>query len=962
LLGDPARYFENQIGATLGGPIVKDKTFFFLSYQWDRATSNLSGIYPVIATLPTAAGITALSNSPTSRSITNLLSTPSVTRIPRISAPCFSEIPPAPASGFNTTNPCRAAQNVAVGSQSIPFSTFLVPNSNVFFVQDHQLSGRVDHKINNDNDIYIRYLFDDLTVPRFPLAPAGDSAFSDLGLLPDWQLLTRQRSQSLLVNHRWYGRNELNEFRFAYSRSSLGVGATRIPSSLRGIPSATVVDNFGGFDVFQANFFAAGTRFTIGRDTSPTQTDSNIFQFQENYSLSIPKHNLKFGANFVRIQSNIVNIPTDLGSYFFEASGFSPLNGFAAFATEPGIGNSNAVVAVQRLPNLISDPGGTIRGQGSPNLPLREFDQFYFVQDDWQVRPNLTLSLGLRYENFGQPINRVGELNLRAQNVRTDNNNLAPRFGFAWSMLDRFVVRGGYAMMYNPIVLSIPLLMWQSGPISPLIAGVGPSVSLGGGLTGGARIVGTYPNSPFTPASVQRFVQGCSFPGQRFSPGTVPLIDCSAQDTVDPKLVNPYVQNFSLGIQYEITPSLLWEMGYVGSKGTKLFLRENRNPHLGWNRINVGGVCPVFDPTQANCLLARVNNSRGSIATITNSGSSIYHSLQTSLTRRLRPLGGQLGDATFSVAYTWSHNIDNASEILGPGVRVLARVFGNLNFLQFLQTAGGFEAFEAITPFAQNPNNLHGERGNSAFDRRHRFTFNYLWDIAPRAKSQFVRGWQWSGIVSYQSGQPFNPLNSTPFSNCADFNGDGLLTNDRPAIGNPNAPANRVALLADPRCINPALGYTDLAGNPIDPAQALFVQVPVGLRVGDRFTAGSGTFVAGSAGRNILQGPHTVTWDMSVLKNFYWGETRYFQLRWEVYNLLNRRNPGNPLGNVFTADAQISPAYAFSPGATPARVTGVIPENSLDAFNFSTNENTFLSTIGMNTSSRRMQFSFRFIF
>jgi hypothetical protein len=970
LLTSPSRYYENQIGATVGGPLRKEKTFYFLSYQWNRATANLSNVFPVVATLPTTTGLTALRGLPRTPALNNLLSVPTVVNLPGFSAPCFSAIPPPPATGFNLTNPCRAASNALVGTTNVAYSTFLVPNSNVFSVQDHQLSARFDHRINNDNDFYGRYLYDDITVPRYPLSTAGDAAFSDLGLLPDWQLFTRQRSQSLLLNHRRYWRRALNEFRFAFSRVSQGQGPFRAPQTLRNVPAASVTDpSFGGFNVYQANFLSAGQRFALGRDSSPAQTDSNVFQFQENFSFSRRGHNFKLGMNFVRIQSNIVNMPADLGIYFYEPF-FQ--GGLESFVTETGAGLTNATVAIQRLANIRSDPNtGNITGQGPANLSLREFDQFYFFQDDWQVTPTFTFSWGLRYENFGQPINRIRELNPRGPSVERDDNNFGPRIGFAWAPWNRLVFRGGYALMYNPVVLSIPLLIWQSAPISPLAVGIGPGIGLGG-----PQIVGSYPNSPFTAASINRRVGSCSFPigplgspNGRFIPGTVPYLDCAAQDTVGSKLVNPYVHNFSLGYQLEMTSSLLWELSYVGSKGTKLFLRENRNPYRGWNRGNVGGTCPAFSPALAGlgCQLPRVNPNRGQIAVITNGGSSSYHSLQTSLTRRMRSFA-KLGDIAFTAAYTWSHNIDNASEILGPGVRVVSTVSGtsinNSPLLVAVTGVGGFESIEAITPFAQNPNNLWAERGNSAFDRRHRFAFSYVWDLAPRVKNAYLRGWQWSGVVSYQSGQPFSPLNSAPLSNCADYNGDGLATNDRPSIGNPKAPIGSVALLADPNCIDTSLGYVDLTGLPIAPSNARFVQVPVGVPVGSSFTVGSSTFVAGNAGRNILVGPNSWSWDMSVLKNFYFrhNEKRYIQVRWEVYNLFDRRNPGNPLGNVFTADAQASPAYSYSPSITAARATGVIPENALDAFNFATNEFTFLSTSGMNTSTRRMQFALRFIF
>ena len=216
-------------------------------------------------------------------------------------------------------------------------------------------------------------------------------------------------------------------------------------------------------------------------------------------------------------------------------------------------------------------------------------------------------------------------------------------------------------------------------------------------------------------------------------------------------------------------------------------------------------------------------------------------------------------------------------------------------------------------------------------------------------------GWQFGGIFTYQSGQAFTPLNARPFgdvngnpSPCSDSNGDGRLTNDRPNIGNPNAPVGSVALLIDPNCLDPALGYRDLAGNPIDPSTARFVQVPLGE--------------LGNAGRNILTGPNLVNFDFSFYKNFRWGEGKMIQFRWEVYDLFNTPNAGNAIGNVFTTDAQPTPAFAFSPRLTAAGVTGVLPENTIDAFDRLSGTASFLSRRFMNTASRRMQFGVKFIF
>jgi hypothetical protein len=228
-----------------------------------------------------------------------------------------------------------------------------------------------------------------------------------------------------------------------------------------------------------------------------------------------------------------------------------------------------------------------------------------------------------------------------------------------------------------------------------------------------------------------------------------------------------------------------------------------------------------------------------------------------------------------------------------------------------------------------------------------------------------------NGFVTVQSGQPFSPLNGS--LGCLDVAGDGLPTNDRPDIGSRSAPQSSVALINNRLCLDPrdAVGttqeameiaalisanrisgtsdYIDAAGNPINPTDARFVQV--------------GLNHFGNAGRNILIGPRLVNVDLAVFKNFPWGETKNLQFRFEAYNLFNHSNPGNPVGNVFTTNAQPVPAIAFDPSvATPSRVTGTIPENAIDAVDTSTNTGLFLSRRFMNTSARRLQFAIKYIF
>jgi hypothetical protein len=267
----------------------------------------------------------------------------------------------------------------------------------------------------------------------------------------------------------------------------------------------------------------------------------------------------------------------------------------------------------------------------------------------------------------------------------------------------------------------------------------------------------------------------------------------------------------------------------------------------------------------------------------------------------------------------------------------------------------GLGTLQAITPFAQSPA-LTGaaERGNSSYDRRQRFVFSEIWGLPTRpdfsrAAKAILGGWFLNGIGTLQSGQPFTPLNGIPLGTCADANGDGQLTNDRPNIGNPSAPLNSVALLADPTCRSVSAGYIGLNGQSISPTNAHFVQVPLGTNGG------------GNAGRNTLTGPGIIDFDFALYKQFHWGESKVLEFRWEVYNVFNHPNPGYLLGNVFSSNAQPTPGFAFSPHASAAGVTGSIPENAVDATTTS-GAYDFGSTGNMNTGNRTMQFGVHFSF
>lgn len=968
LLATPPPYYENKFGATLGGPFRKNKAFFFASYQWDNAHADLSNVFPVVATLPTAAGVATLKGMPQTPALSALVSDPSVSSIPFQTSRCFATAPPPPAPSSTgvipaapgLSNPCFTTGQGSISNPAgVNYGTFLVPNGNVFDVRDQQASLRIDDQLNYSNSIYGRALLDDLRTPQSVLDPAGEVAFSDLGLLPDAQTLMRQRTQSYLIDERYSRSNGLNEIRAGFSRIAQGQGAFNLPVSVRdGRASATIADNLGGFGAYSGNFPSAGVQFTLGQDTSPTLSHSDIYQLQDNYSLSHGRHALKWGADLVYTQTNIHNVPSNLGHYFFGSAGFS--GGLQQFIQEPASGPTHALGVFQAFPDVLTNSTGNITGQGPDELPLREFDGAYFFQDDVRIRHNLTLSGGIRFEMFGQPINGIHAINPAAPLVHGHAVNYGPRAGFAWSPGPgmKTVIRGGYAMMYNAMPLNIPLLIWQSGPVSPLVSTITQAGSQIDGIQSVAPTSGVYPNAPLTLSDINVRVSGCNTFLDRISaPASstagVPLIDCASQNTVAATLSAPRVESYSLGIQRQLGPNLMFEADYYGNHGSRLYQRLDENPFQGWNQT-----CLANSGVSFNCLNPRLNPNRGDITEVTNGGISDYNALQARLTSRTihYAFGGTL---SLTASYTWSHMIDNASEIFGPGVRFIQGDFVGSLLSPETQTT-----VEAITPFPQNSNNLGAEMANSSFDRRNRLSLDAVWGLPSphaRAGKAILGGWNVSTIGTFQNGQPFSVLNAVPLGACADANGDGILTNDRPNIGNPTAPISSVALIDDTQCrsANPAIqtpyttwdghavqpsptGYIDLQGNPISPSAARFVQVPIGTN-------------GGNAGRNILTGPGIFDFDFALFKDFHIGERVTVELRCEVYDAFNKSNPGFLLGNAFASQAQPTPGFAFSPRATAAGITGVVPENALDALN-SRNQHDFLTQAYMNTGNRTMQF------
>ena len=301
-----------------------------------------------------------------------------------------------------------------------------------------------------------------------------------------------------------------------------------------------------------------------------------------------------------------------------------------------------------------------------------------------------------------------------------------------------------------------------------------------------------------------------------------------------------YVWN--LGIQRELLGNNILDLAYVGSRGTHLFINEQINP-------GVNGV--------------RLNPARGGITVRTNGGDSNYHSLQARLER------GFSKGFLYRASYTFSKAIDNTN----------SEVFA---------TTGG-------TSVGSNPFNRRADRSIASYDVPHRFTFAGLWNssnmFSEGLRGKLLGGFTLSTIYRIQSGNV-----ETPFIGGADLNGDLNAFNDRPAIGNPNAPVDSVAFSNAFNGTTSPTGFSDVNGNDINPANARYIVDP--------------TITSGFAGRNTLRSPSVDRLDVSLGRSFKipftsWESDR-FEIRVEFFNVLNRPSFTYDLywadGNVFNPD------------------------------------------------------------
>lgn len=763
---DAPRRNENQYGGTLGGPIIKNKTFFFGSYQ--RWTDRQLGSGATINGVPTEAGRQILQVQAGSR--------------PQVAA--LLKFLPAAQTANNTS------ANFTVNGQTytVPLGSLTGANSIAF--NNHQWSARVDHRFNEKHQINGRYFFN-------TESSNGTGQATPTGLAN----LVTSRTQSANIGVTSVLSNSLvNEFRVAYQR--FGSVTNAADSSSETIPSIEI--NQLGL----IGFNAAGTRTAIGLAINlPQFRFNNTYQLIDNLSYTRGSHALKFGIDFRRVQVKSFFFPTIRGRLAYDT-----LNNFV---------NDIAIASAINKPV----PGG------SEIQYYNWYDYFFYGQDEWRIRPNFTLTYGLRYETPGNSIGSLQPFDdailaangnnpvFRFRNPNRDTNNLQPRLGFNWRPNfgdsgiagklfggDKTVVRGGYSRTNDYGFININLNIASA---FPFVFALNPSLT------------NAYANllSAAAPPS-----------------GNLAFI---TQTTVGEDFRAPSADQFSLEVSRELSKDVVLRVGYVGTKGNGLFQTVDGNPVVK-ERTNRNDPAFLYNPagTTLTNQPRRVDLTRGVERLRCNCAQSIYHSLQVSVDKRLSQ------NFSAGVHYTWSSFIDNASEIFNP------------------QPQG-----EVATP--QDPFNRNADRARSSYDRPHRLTGNVVYEF-PFLREQkglaghVLGGWQANAFFTLQSGTPFTILNGADPA--------GALQGIDALVGN---------------AIRPNLNTTlDLSG-----MNLIEIRAAGGASLFSALTTGQRT---GNVGRNTIRGDGIANVDFGIFKNTKILEGHNIQFRAEFFNLTNTRNFGTP--------------------------------------------------------------------
>lgn len=791
---------QNQFGATIGGPIRKDKTFFFGFYEGFRNRQGETSLTTVPSLKERAGDFSDMCPEGFTSGFCN-----------DPQHQLFNVFANAPYPNNQYNGPVNPISQGLLSFFPFPnVGTNLLSSTQTLQDDTDQFGIRVDHYLTPVDTLNFRYMFSNGN-RLDPLSPSGAS-------VPGFPIGEDHRAQNFVVQEtHTFSPTMVAVGRFSFLRNKFLFDEHlnhAAPSSL-GFQYSPSLDLATGPPFIQVNGYS-----TVGDPiTGPRNSYENVFDYSGSLNWVRGNHQLKFGGGYQRQQINVLQGIATNG--FFVFAPFPVTNAFASF--------------------LFGQPVFFLQGRGDFSRGIRGNNLNWYVQDTYKVNSRLTLNAGLRYElpfPYTEIHNRQtlwipgrqsvvmpdapagllypGDAGVPAGLIPTFKKAFAPRIGLAWDVRGdgKWLLTSAYGMFYEPYYTG------QGGPLqSPISAPPylqTPQISLpnfSDPFNGNPPINGAY---------------------------STPLTNL----TLSSNLPLPYTQDWDLNLQRSFGKDFLFEIGYVGTKGTHLPRFIEGNPAVFVPGTDSSGQ-PISTSSNADqrrlysgCTLNDPPNtctysSTGLIAGIANSS---YNAMETSLRKRFS------GGSSFLASYTWSKSIDDASS--------------------FNMTGSAAKPVAGENDLAQNPFDLSAERGLSLFDARHRFVLSYEWALPwwkePHGWYQRALGnWQLNGIATLMSGTPFTVFDSTDVAAQGSAPEISGFSSQRPnLVGDPNAGPHQVDNWFNANAFQP-------------------VTTP-------------GQF--GTAGRNIVLGPAYRNWDVSAVKNVRVAESKQVQFRAEFFNVLNHTN------------------------------------------------------------------------
>jgi hypothetical protein len=822
-------------GLSIGGPIKKDKAFIFGGF--DNNIIPGTAVYSEGGLTPTPAGISALQGCfPNSQSVAAL-----------------ANYGPYGIKGGNPVPSGTPTTQILSAADGSPCSVQFAGVQRTLPDPVHQYDGttRIDWNGVKDH-VYGRWLYQKITPLNVDPGTAAlgypynvPSFSEDFGV--SW---TRTLSPTMV-----------NEFRLSYGRETVEFGGNTIGNTIpnqqnlaSALAEVTLAPPYAGFGP---------------PNNTPDGRIVNTYQLQDNWSWFRGAHQIKAGANLTYQRSPNIFLPFYNGGYTF--------TDFQSYAAD-----------VPATVNITL---------GNPNLDFREHDSFFYIGDDYKVRPNLTLNLGLTYTYFGQPANLFNKLDTQREtgsepffdpslplSVRTfpslpaPKNQFGPGVGFAYTPhwggwltgSGKTVLRGGYRLAYDPPFYNIYLNIASSAP-----------QVLAQTLNGATAAANPLPAQPFGPnvrSQLSPFLTLGAEDPRSFN-----------QTTVTPNFRADHAQEWSFGIQRQIVPAAVFEARYVGTHGGSLFQSINGNPDISGLVASFPSQVPSSNtPCPASQAVVpqavgRVNCNVGVERLRTNTGYSDYEALQTEL--RTTNLAHQL---TLRTAYTWSKTTSNADEI--------------------------YETFAAgsTIPYSQDPlNYLGAEHSLSGLDIPQNWTLSFVEQI-PAYRDQhgvaghLLGGWSVAGTYIISSGQPYTPVQFqiNTFSGANQYYDVpfdtafiGTYETARPFAGSSSAPVNTVGIYAGDLCglfgagcsmsANQLLNFNAFnAGGALQNVTRSQVRFIANGQTADSIYGTPFGNVARNAGRNY----QTNTANFALMKDTKITERVKAQFRMDMVNVFNHPN------------------------------------------------------------------------